>query len=120
MCLAEFAATFVPIYQSNDPDGNDILLPTEVDSKPSQISLTNGYGKMNRRKKQAAVIRFRSYNKDTDSNNWFRAKLMLYFPWFNETTDLLGGYSTMRSITTMSDALSLPMSQSSLRLMLRA
>ena len=48
---------------------------------------------MNQRRKQA-VIRCRSFNKDSDSNNWFRAKLMLYFPWYNETTDLLGGYST--------------------------
>ena len=27
-------------------------------------------------------------------SNWYRAKLMLYFPWYNEDTDLLGGYTT--------------------------
>ena len=95
MCLAEFAATFVTKYQPKDADtdDNDMLPPTETNSKPTQITLTDGYGKMNQRTKQA-VIRFRSFNKDSDSNNWFRAKLMLYFPWYNESTDLLGGYST--------------------------
>ena len=49
---------------------------------------------MNMRKRQA-VIRFRRYNKDAEPNNWYRAKLMLYYPWCNEDTDLLGGYSSL-------------------------
>ena len=94
MCLAEFAATFATKYQTQDADtDNDVLPHTNVDSTSSQITLTDNYGKMNRRRKEA-VIRFRTFNKDSDSSNWFRAKLMLYFPWFNESTDLLGGYST--------------------------
>ncbi len=95
MCLAEFAATYVTKYPPKDVESvnNDVLPPVETDTKPTQITLTDGYGKMNKRKQQA-VIRFRSFNRDCDSTNWFRAKLMLYYPWFNETTDLLGGYST--------------------------
>ena len=95
MSLAEFAATFVTNYRQKNADtaDNDVLPPTDVDSKPSQITLTDGYGKMNRHRNQA-VIRFRSFNKDSDSSNWLRAKLMLYFPWYSESTDLLGGYST--------------------------
>ncbi len=95
MCLAEFAATYVTKYPPKDADiaNNDVLPPTETDTEPTQITLTNGYGKINKRGNQA-VIRFRTFNKDTDSTNWFRAKLMLYYPWFNESNDLLGGYST--------------------------
>ena len=48
---------------------------------------------LNKRKRQA-VIRFRRYNKDAEPSNWYRAKLMLYFPWYDENMDLLGGYST--------------------------
>ena len=59
----------------------------------TQITLTDKFGKMNKRKQQA-VIRFRKYNKETDASNWYRAKLMLYYPWFDEQTDLLGGYPT--------------------------
>ena len=44
------------------------------------------------KKKQESVIRFRKYNKETDLSNWYRAKLMLYYPWFDEQADLLGGY----------------------------
>ena len=33
---------------------------------------------------EPAVIRFRKYNKNSDASNWYRAKLMLYFPWYDE------------------------------------
>ena len=54
MCLAEFAATFVTNYQHKDDDDdsqNDVLPTTSSDENPSQITLTDGFGKMNRRKK---------------------------------------------------------------------
>ncbi len=96
MCLTEFAATFVTDYGHKEDDSdsqNDVLPSTPSEEKVSQITLTNGFGKMNRRKREA-VIRFRRYNKDTEPSNWFRAKLMLYYPWYNENTDLLGGCAT--------------------------
>ena len=89
MCLAEFAATYVTNYKSDDMC--DVLPDIESDTTSTQITLTDGFGKMSKRKQQA-VIRFRKYNKDTDSSNWYRAKLMLYYPWFDEQADLLGGY----------------------------
>ena len=67
--------------------------PPESDVTSTQITLTDNFGKMNKRKQQA-VIRFRKYNKDTDPSNWYRAKLMLYYPWFDEQADLLGQYAT--------------------------
>ena len=66
---------------------------TDTDTASSQIVLTYGFGKMNKRSHHA-VIRFRRYNKDAEPSHWYRAKLMLYYPWYNEDTDLLGGYST--------------------------
>ena len=35
---------------------------------------------MNRCKREA-VRRFHKYNKDAEPSNWYRAKLMLYYPW---------------------------------------
>ena len=96
MCLAEFAATFVTNYHCKDSD-SDALPPSDSESTTTQIILTDGYGKMNKRKREA-VIRFRRYNKDAEPSNWYRAKLMLYFPWYNEQTDLLGGYSTYEQL----------------------
>ena len=46
------------------------------------ITLTDGFGKMNKRRVEA-VIRFRKYNKESEPSN----------SWYNEQTDLLGGYS---------------------------
>ena len=91
MCLAEFAVTN---YQRNDEDSeNDVLPLSNTDSASSQITLTGGFGKMNRRKREA-IIRFTHYNKDAEPSNWYRDKLMLYYPWYNEVQDLLGGYTT--------------------------
>ena len=92
MCLAEFAATFVTNYRHDD-DNCDALPPTESEILSKTIKLTDGFGKMNRRKREA-VIRFHKYNKDAEPSNWYRAKLMLYYPWYNEHVDLLGGYAT--------------------------
>ena len=57
----------------------------------TEITLTDGYGKMKKRQKEA-VIRFRRYNFESDPTNWYRAKIM--YRWYNEDDDLLGGFST--------------------------
>ena len=87
MCLAEFAATYVVNYEHND---GDALPAPESDVTSTHITLTDRFGKM----KQQAVIRFRKYIKEIDPNNWYRAKLILYYPWFDEQADLLGQYAT--------------------------
>ena len=93
MCLAEFAATYVTRYGNSDDSECDVLTASESETTSAQIMLTDGFGKMNKRKQQA-VIRFRCYNKEAEPSNWHRAKLMLYYPWYDEHVDLLGGYST--------------------------
>ena len=93
MCLAEFAATYVTNYRHSEDSECDVLPASESDTTSTQIKLTDDFGKMNKRKREA-VIRFRRYNKDAEPSNWYRAKLMLYYPWYNEQADLIGGYST--------------------------
>ena len=93
MCLAEFAATYVTNYQCSDDSECDALPASDIETMSTQIKLTDGFGKMNKRKREA-MIRFRRYNKDAEPSNWYRAKLMLYYPWYDEQADLLGGYST--------------------------
>ena len=97
MCLAEFAANYHTDYKTVDDDTSETdVLPSvasNTEKTAHKITLTDGFGKMNKRKHEA-IIRFRKYNKEKEPSNWFRAKLMLYFPWYNEQTDLLGGHST--------------------------
>ena len=94
MCLAEFAATYTTDYrQDADSSCSDVLPQSENDGTNSSITLTNNFGTMKKCKREA-VIRFRKYNNDSEPSNWYRGKLMLYFPWYNEQTHLLGGYVT--------------------------
>ena len=97
MCLAEFAANYSTDYKASDDDiSQSDVLPSVSDSdcaKPRKIILTDGFGKMNKRRREA-VIRFRRFNREKEPSNWFRAKLLLYFPWYNEEADLLGGCSS--------------------------
>ena len=97
-CLAEFAASYTVDYRGGDNDDNDCdALPGNNDSdiplSSSKIVLINGFGKITKRRRHA-VIRFRRYSKDVDPNNWYRAKLMLYYPWYDESNDILGGCKT--------------------------
>ena len=114
MCLAEFAATYVTNYKRDDTE-LDALPPSDTDTTSTQIQLTDGFGRMNKRRREA-IIRFRRYNKDAEPSNWYRAKLMLYYPWYDEHADLLDGYET--SITIMSNQLYLQTKTNTLKLML--
>ena len=95
MCLAEFVATYVTNYKPDD-SVCDALPEIDSDTTSTQITFTDGFGKMSQLKQQA-VIRFRKYNKDTDSNKWYRAEPMLYYPWFDEQAGLLGSYSSYQA-----------------------
>ena len=68
MCLTEFAATFVSDYRHDNDSESDVLPPSDSEATSSQITLTGGFGKMNRRRRKA-VIRFRRYNKDAEPSN---------------------------------------------------
>ena len=57
ICLAEFAATYVTNYKPDD-SMCDALPDIESDTTSTQITLTEGFGKMSKRTQQA-VIRFR-------------------------------------------------------------
>ena len=114
MCLAEFAATYVTNYQRDDSEC-DALPASDSDTTSTKIQLTDRFGKMNKRKREA-VIRFRRYNKDAEPSNWYRAKLMLYYPWYDEHADLL---ILMKSITHMENQLCLLMKANIVKLMLR-
>ena len=95
MCLAEFAAMYTTVYQKNDDDDDECDdVPTDEECCSSdKITLSGELGKMSKRQRPA-VIRFRRPNKDTNRSDWYRAKLMLYLPYFDEDTDLLGTFET--------------------------
>ena len=70
---------------------NDELPDTDSEGSTKKIRLTGGYGQMNELVHRQCCDQVRKYNKDSDVSNWYRSKLMLYYPWYDEENDLLGG-----------------------------
>ena len=93
-CLAEFAANYTTRNgQDVDEESSDTLPKPDEGNEGKQqcIQLNNDLGFMYKRKREA-VIRFHKFNFAKLSNKVYRSKLMLYLPWRNENTDILGGY----------------------------
>jgi len=105
MCLSEFATMYD--YKSQEPTSMfilllyfynflylylflfcfDITLIYFLGKKAVFVSLWDG-GYMKKRD-QRKILRFRSYGKIQDYENYCREQLMLFLPWRNENTDLL-------------------------------
>ena len=101
-CFAEFAANYTVSYTEGPADDvvpdllddSDLPVPeVAADHLPNVIHLNNRMGCM-RKRRHKAVIRFRKYNRQEDTSEFFRAKMMLYLPWRNEEADLLGDFET--------------------------
>ena len=60
---------------------------------PKVIQLADDFGAMVKRKTEA-MIRFFKYSKDSNPSNYYRSRLMLYYPWYMKASDLLGGYES--------------------------
>ena len=58
-----------------------------------RIVLLNNFGYMMKRSIDT-IIRFPSFHKDNNIEEFHRAKIMLYVPWRNEQDDLIADYQT--------------------------
>lgn len=90
ICLAEFVANY---RTTSNPSSNDSLannIQGQPSSKPSQrtprLKLLNNKGYIYKRQ-QEAIIRWHTFNKETEAEKHYRALLMLFSPWRDE--DLL-------------------------------
>ena len=86
MCLAEFAANYDVKYSKTSEEENDHTPKPQQQEKAQQgitINLKDGLGKMQKRSREA-IIRFPKHNIEKDSEKYYRAKLMLYYPWRQE------------------------------------
>ncbi|XP_064649920.1 uncharacterized protein LOC135501632 [Lineus longissimus] len=107
-CLADYASKLNITYpkQNNDPfkdnldDVNEdfiLNLDTEnmqADNDENEVNFTTNSGVVYKLKKNPKVIRYVRYNVNTDPENCYRERILLFLPWRNETSDLLGGHST--------------------------
>ena len=99
LCLAEFISKWKIIFTDRNEE-IDIETYSEIEeyessSKRNLTSIEKGPMTFKERG-TAAVIRFVNFNKDTDTENYYREQIMLYLPYRNENTDILSTYSTYK------------------------
>ncbi|VDI64134.1 Hypothetical predicted protein [Mytilus galloprovincialis] len=77
----------------NEEANADVI--EEINNK-IDITLKNGIRIYQR--KTLKVIRYVKYNYKTDSENFYRERLMLFYPWRNELSDLQCGHETFEKM----------------------
>ena len=104
-CLADFVSKVISVTKSkskqlengdkeSSDDEVDSFVENDIDmSLKTRYSVNTGEYQINLRTKPK-IIRYVRYNKTTDRENYFREQLMLFFPWRNEESDLLGSFAT--------------------------
>ena len=99
MCLATFAITYdviQPVTKKEDTDGvsdeEEEMQKTENANSVTMIKLQKGLGVM-RKRKQEAILCTRRYKIHAESEKYYCAKLLLYYPWKNED-DIISPFTT--------------------------
>ena len=96
MFLADFGSLYTYCSSGNKdelPDDEESDIEERNLKNLPQIRLLNDMGCMRKRKRRA-VIRSPRFSKIKFPEKFFHSVLMLYLPWRNEETDLLGTFST--------------------------
>lgn len=103
-CLADYVSQLDITYPEQNlledmDDHNDDQHLTEIDNEclnENDTIMTLKDGITIRRRKTNKVIRYVRFNKKTDEENHCREKLLLFHPWKNEETDLIGKQKTYK------------------------
>ncbi|XP_033759145.1 uncharacterized protein LOC117341405 [Pecten maximus] len=96
-CLAdvvsELEVTFPKEAQKSEEQNEDDVSEDEnFSNQDVLVHLKNGI--KIRRRKNKRVIRYVGYSKKTNSEQYYRERILLFLPWRNESTDIINGYTT--------------------------
>ena len=104
LCLADYVAQLDIVYpedefsEEKDDEVNDDdhieQVVQEFDESHTLLTLKNGI-KIKRRKNNK-ILRYVRFSARSDEENHFREKLLLFLPWRNESTDLIGTYESYK------------------------
>lgn len=89
ICLAEFAATYIPVKKPHiDTELENLSEEEDIDDTEEvvHISLSNGLGKM--KKSTRAIIRYHKKHVERDGDSYYYSNILLFLPWSSER-DLL-------------------------------
>ena len=106
-CLADYISQLEVKFPASDDEQNkseseneseteDELEMSNENHRKIKITLKNGI--IIRQRKSQKVIRYVRYNRKTDSENFYRERLLLFYPWRNEQSDLKGTNETYESM----------------------
>ncbi|XP_071138424.1 uncharacterized protein [Mytilus edulis] len=111
-CLADFVSQLELQYhktsessdheteqQENESESeNEEANADVIEEKKTKINITLKNGIRIYQRKTPKVIRYVKYNYKTDSENFYRERLMLFYPWRNELSDLQCGHETFEKM----------------------
>ena len=103
-CLADYVTQLDNVYledefseekddEVNDDDHNEQVVQ-EFDESHTLLTLKNGI--KIRRRKNNRILRYVRFSARSDEEKHFREKLLLFLPWRNESTDLIGTYDSYK------------------------
>ena len=103
MCLAKFAVTYEPKYESSGAENDELNINENPNDDENEddlnenyinqfIKLKNNLGFMRKRKKES-ILHVTSFKQHKEPEKYYHAHLILYLPWHNED-QLLGGGTT--------------------------
>lgn len=75
----------------------DDILNGEKDDGIFQEEYLMKDGSILKRRNTSKILRHVRFNKDQDSENYFREQLMLFYPWRNEELDLIGSFNSFEA-----------------------
>ena len=81
-------------YEANT---DDYTLEEKEQDDDGQVLLEYNNGIKFKRRQVPRIIRYVNYNRDRDPENYFRERLMLFYPWKNENTDLKGRFKSFEN-----------------------
>jgi len=87
VCLADYVASYDYVSNVHTSSNSDDEYPADDNTFTRDVQQT-------RRRKVPRIIRTFVFDPEHDPEKAARQKLMLYLPWRNETTDLLGQHAT--------------------------
>ena len=80
---------------ANDDENNETIGDSFDTLQKVRYSVKHGDFKVVLRTKPK-IIRYVKYSQKVDPENYYREQLMLFYPWRNEDSDLLNGFSTFK------------------------
>jgi hypothetical protein len=83
----------------NEDQCEDVESELESDTETSNgINITLKNGTTIKQRKSFRVIRYVRFNKKTNAENFYRERLLLFYPWRDEGKDLKGNHETYKAM----------------------